>query len=399
MKHKKNRVSMAFLLVALLLTACQETVVSESASERLSEAVEEAETAAASASDEEQQQEQAPDTVEAVSAVEEIVPEESVWRTTVRLRTELSDEYRDITISVGEKVDVPSRLGYTFLGYNSEPGGEGITYIDETGTVVLDYFGEDLLELYPRFAANEYEISICVDGEPLDGFNKIQCEYDKDFVKDLPLGRLFTSADEQECIVVGFESIGGESLITPETEEMSLQEMEASGEGEWIDHDKRQLQVNVVTSDASYQYSNYNTRTITNDGFLEQTMGDGGEAYDRMEMPETLDLDALLACGYGAADVTVTYVISSENKKSAQIRIRTVDEEIPKEKTIRKDSVIAVDVSEDDFPDGSQTGEKTFADVPLEQLDEIMLIYYDSDGLFAKDWTLDTILVEIRFKK
>lgn len=257
--------------------------------------------------------------------------------------------------------------------------------------------------LYPAYDANEYSVILCEDGVPLNNFNRILCKYDQDIVKDLPLGRELPSSDDPQRVIIGFKNAAGTLLIGPSRNEKTLKNL-ASEEGgaEIFDHENRTVYLDIATSDLSYTSHNYDTRTITADNYTEQSLDSDNTVYDRIEMPDTIDLAALKALGYESAQISVEYVISSENKEAAHIRIIADSKASEKDSVIKDDSVVKIDVDDDDFKNETSpnTGKPTH-DIDLNELEEIMRIYYKSKGIlfWKKEWTLTSIDIKVTIKK
>lgn len=61
-------------------------------------------------------------------------------------------------------ISKPTRKGYTFLGYYTQPGGEGEMYYNSDGTSAKKYDKTDGLALYANWSANSYTVSFDMCG-------------------------------------------------------------------------------------------------------------------------------------------------------------------------------------------------------------------------------------------
>lgn len=388
--------SLSFLLAAILLTGCG----GNNSSSQPESGADSSDISTASESTDTDKTDE--ENIYIPSPEEEPPTAESDYKQ-ARLRSNTSEEYRDIDLIPDNQVDVPNRTGYTFLGYWDTADGTGRQYIDETGKILRDDSPEELVVLYPAYDANEYSVILCEDGGPLNNFNRILCKYDQDIVKDLPLGRELPSSDDPQRVIIGFKNAAGTLLIGPSRNEKTLKNL-ASEEGgaEIFDHENRTVYLDIATSDLSYTSHNYDTRTITADNYTEQSLDSDNTVYDRIEMPDTIDLAALKTLGYESAQFSVEYVISSENKEAAHIRIIADSKASEKDSVVKDDSVVKIDVDDDDFKDETSpnTGKQTH-DIDLNELEEIMRIYYKSKGIlfWKKEWTLTSIDIKVTIQK
>ena len=215
----------------------------------------------------------------------------------LRLRTDVSDEYRDVTLKLGEKVDVPNRQGYRFIGYQDKKNEDGVTYIDENGVYTMEYHGTELLVLWPKFEPIEYCITICEEGIPLKEASKLICKFDENITDDLPWGKEIIKdrkADDRESYVItGFEVEGGQYGITDASQKLLLKKLQ-----DYANHDERTLSLDVLTTDITYLWNNLNTREVSNRGFLKQEATSKNQAYDYFSISEDIDLEKLIGLGF-----------------------------------------------------------------------------------------------------
>lgn len=73
-------------------------------------------------------------------------------------------------------IQVPERVGYTFVGIYDEPEG-GNQYYDEEMRTVKDWDGDENTTLYVQWSANTYTITFDKRGGIL-GTNRVEAIYD-----------------------------------------------------------------------------------------------------------------------------------------------------------------------------------------------------------------------------
>ena len=112
----------------------------------------------------------------AILIVAEIIP--AVWIIKIDYQSG-ADDVEEIRIIEGEAmptIQVPERVGYTFVGIYDEPEG-GNQYYDEEMRTVKDWDGDENTTLYVQWSANTYTITFDKRGGIL-GTNRVEAIYD-----------------------------------------------------------------------------------------------------------------------------------------------------------------------------------------------------------------------------
>lgn len=329
----------------------------------------------------------------------------------VRLRTAGSSEYRDVSLEKGDTIDVPARVGYTFKGYWNDTGEkespDAVQYIDETGTMIREYRGIDPLVLYARYTPDEYNVVFYKDGKPLPGTNKIGCNYEANFLKDLPLGREFIrdrkTNHENSYVITGFADAEGTSVLVPNSSTLTVQMLENySGV---VDHETKTATLNVLTEDIYYfkQLTSLND-TIGNKGLLKQALHQTMDAQERtyylFDLSETTDVAALQELGYQTAKIKMTVQL---DKNKGRPRICVTASPAAKESEAKGDhALFDASVSKKDLQ-GEEGGDAMYEasfEQPVASMTNQLYVYCNSKTLFSKEtWTVKLVSMEVQFVK
>lgn len=309
----------------------------------------------------------------------------------IRIRTDISDEYRDVTLAVGEYVDIPHRQGYTFHGYQDDKNGGGVTYIDEKGQYINEYHGTELLVLWPVYTANEYRITICEEGKPLECINDFICDYDE-ALNGLPWENVIVrdGADKSDknSVIIGFTAGDGQLTLESKDKSVTVKKLE-----EYANHQENTLSLNVLTTDIEYSWSCLNTRRVSNDGLLKQTFETKGEGYDVFSLNEDIDIEALKNIGYKEVKVDLTMC---SLQGDGIPRIVVTSQEAIKNKDIKKYTLIDTDKIKEDV----QTKEyfNSYL-IPIDDLTGDFYVYYNCETIGNKTWDCSSITIEFEFLK
>ena len=357
---------------------------------------------------------QAPASSESSSEPEVVLPavepEPVIQTKNVRLRAKDSSEYRDVSLKKGDTIDIPTRSGYTFRGYwddiNGKESSDSIQYIDETGTMIRDYSGIEQLVLYARYTADEYDVVLYKDGKPLSGTNKIGCNYDKNFLKDLPLGREFRknlkNDHENSYVITGFADAEGTSVIVPNSSKLTVQMLEKYVGV--VDHENKTATLNVLTEDTHYfkQLTSLDDK-IGNKGLLKQSLHQTQDAqestYYVFDMSGNTDAEALKKLGYQTAKIKMTVQLDMGKGRP---RICVTAKPVNKEGEAKgNNALFDTLVSKKDVKgeDGGDTMYEASFEKPIDSMTNKLYVYCNSEWPIEQEWTVKLVSMEVQFVK
>ena len=321
---------------------------------------------------------------------EEIVypEEENIPEGMIRLRTDISEEYRDVILKLGDYVDVPKRVGYTFDGYQDK---NGVRYIDQNGKYILEYTGTDELVLWPIFMVDEYCIIICEENQPLKGFSKLICPYDENISDELPWGKEIKKNRKEEdfenYVIVGFATGDYKLNYSEKDNVIALKKL-----GDYVDHDEKTLSLNIVTTDISYIWQCLETRVINNKGFLKQSLNKDKAVHDKFSITKSIDVEQLKQIGYQNVNFSIDI---AKDAGEGIPRVIVTSEKAVKEKDLKKsDSIVLVDTG--------KIKENSFNCnyiIPIDKITGEFYVYYNSETITNKTWDCNAITIELEFVK
>lgn len=315
---------------------------------------------------------------------------------TYRLRTDVSEEYRDISLNVGESINVPRRQGYTFHGYHDARQGEGVQYIDETGKLVKEYHGtKKPLVLWPYYTANKYRITICENGSPLTECSELVCPYDENICDDLPWGKEIVKDrkidDDESYVITGFLVDDYKLTLEDKGRKLLFNKLEM-----YADHGKETLELDVITSDITYLWNErLSSRRITNKGFLEQKVNENKKPYDYFSIAEDVDLEALKELGYKDVEITLTITVG-QGKGTPTVSVTT--KKASKAKDVEENAIIETGKIKTEDLDKTGQFVESYT-IPVKRIKDSFFVYYNSDNWGNGTWSCDAISLEFEFVK
>lgn len=289
------------------------------------------------------------------------------------------ETYYEITLKKGATVQTLNREGYQFQGYYTDTD---VCYVGADGKVVREYYGVDLLRLYPKFLSLDFTITFFQNGREI-GIPKLTCKYDKNLMEVLPFGELLGA----ECIV-GFQDESKTVEIDSGQKEFYLKDIKHR-----LDMEQREVTLEIVKTFTSFQDNRMDTYEVSDSGFFRQKLHIKGNAYDRFIMEE-VDIQALKNLGYQNVEIELSCLIQEVDTGDQYIRVYT-------KKASNRNDVFIMESGK--ITDMEQEEEKLYtmkATIPIEKLESNELyVYYNAGGFGNDDWVSRGMTISVLFTK
>ena len=288
----------------------------------------------------------------------------------------------------GEKITIPQKTGYNFKE-GTTGGKEKEKYIDSTGKFIRKYNGNNILLLKACYEPIEFEVRFFKNNERIRDLKQITVGYDQDLSKDLHIGE---TINEKECIY-GWKDLNGNLVARCGDSEVYISDL-----GDCVNYSENTVDLYMDTVAICFEPEpRLDTYTITDEGFLNQTLNNTGKQYDCLEFSNYTDLEKLKELGYSTAHL----VIECEVQATSGKQYINVLSKWPEDKK-KMDDYVLFESGNIDLVNKEEKSETYVAkiDIPLEKIGEQLYFVYNAGGSMTEDsWKSNGLAITVTFEK
>ena len=295
-----------------------------------------------------------------------------------------SDIIVEVQIIEGESINIPSKTGYNFNGYITE---DDVKYVDSTGRFIRKHTGNNILLLKASFEPIEFEVRFFKDNERIRDLKQITVGYDQDLSKDLHIGDII---EQTECIY-GWKDLTGNLVAQCGDNEVYISDL-----GDCVNYSDNTVDLYMDTVAIFFNWERLDSYTITDEGFLNQTLNNAGKKYDCLKFTDHTDLEKLKNLGYSTAHV----VVECDVKATSGKQYLNILSEWAEDKK-QMDEYLLFESENIDLANKEEKSETYVkeVDIPLEKLGEQIFFAYNAGGTIAEDnWKSDVLAITVTFE-